>query len=805
VAEDAPAFFSYCREDSDFALQLAEDVKAAGASVWLDQLDIVPGQRWDRAVEEALASCPRMLVILSPASANSTNVMDEVSFALEEKKTVIPVIHKDCPIPFRLRRVQYIDFRHDYARGLKELLKTLSPEHRETTSAPAPSDVPSQRRADVTAPSERDRGARLADERNRARSQPQLDQERREAAQQEPLAGAAKSEQLAAPETKGDPESAALALERAAMGPREVDAAETQRSAEAPPVQREARPRQSGEAEHRALEESKPRISEAWAGQEKAELDKWRRRAIVVLVVAAVVLAVVGTLYGFLTALSILAAPLLCILAVSFVVTQRRKPGLVLIAIIPLALTSVSIQLGVASITVVDGFRDMGGMAAVASIFASVASPLLWRFVEAGLCVAVAMAIAPWVESRWREKEARESPPGLAAMIVWPASALVAVAALVWFYHDIVDWLMVIVDPCRTDEALSEFGSSLGLGRMAAMLSRRLVLLQWSAPIITLCLLGIGFYCLRAERRTRRGFAASMIVAGLALVWCSVSAFAEWSALSYLQGPVLTASAAHPIYHKFSRSPIDSLLDSQDSDKAVPRAPAVQLAASNNSIRFPDANKEDAVILTVSRDGRSFLGKETPVQEATVVDSVKDLLANRFDKTVYVRADARTSYGAVAQVFSQLRTAGVDDVALLTVEPKTSSCLASGLEVLIPAQPVAAVSVSAPQRQNSQVPPPPPALPSPASVPTGTGPRDPIVIQVFRSSSGGVQWKINRNNVSSLSELTAQLADHFKTLNERVVFLTADETVEFRDFVDGVDAAKGAGMDKVGVVIGKIE
>lgn len=57
MSQAAPvAFFSYCREDSDFALRLAGDLKEAGASVWLDQLDIVPGQRWDRAVEDALPS-----------------------------------------------------------------------------------------------------------------------------------------------------------------------------------------------------------------------------------------------------------------------------------------------------------------------------------------------------------------------------------------------------------------------------------------------------------------------------------------------------------------------------------------------------------------------------------------------------------------------------------------------------------------------------------------------------------------------------------------------------------------------------
>lgn len=131
------AFFSYCRDDSEFALRLAEELKAAGASVWLDQLDISPGERWDRAVGDAINDCPRMLVILSPASVNSTNVMDEVSFALEARKTVIPILLSDCAIPFRLRRVQYVDFRTDYAGGLKALLKTLGTEHRSESAAAA--------------------------------------------------------------------------------------------------------------------------------------------------------------------------------------------------------------------------------------------------------------------------------------------------------------------------------------------------------------------------------------------------------------------------------------------------------------------------------------------------------------------------------------------------------------------------------------------------------------------------------------------------------------------------------------------
>lgn len=122
------AFFSYSREDSDFALRLAEDLKAASASVWMDQLDIVPGQRWDRAVRDALIKCPRLLVILSPASVDSENVLDEIDFALDKQKTVIPVLYRDCESPLRLRRVHRVDLSRDYIRGLRLLLKALGVE-----------------------------------------------------------------------------------------------------------------------------------------------------------------------------------------------------------------------------------------------------------------------------------------------------------------------------------------------------------------------------------------------------------------------------------------------------------------------------------------------------------------------------------------------------------------------------------------------------------------------------------------------------------------------------------------------------
>jgi hypothetical protein len=118
-------FISYARIDGDFALRLARDLRAASVDAWIDQLDIRAGDTWDRAVEDALRECTGLLVVLSPDSVASRSVMDEVSFALDENKRVIPVLHRECSIPFRLRRVQYTDFTSDYDDGLSRLVHAL--------------------------------------------------------------------------------------------------------------------------------------------------------------------------------------------------------------------------------------------------------------------------------------------------------------------------------------------------------------------------------------------------------------------------------------------------------------------------------------------------------------------------------------------------------------------------------------------------------------------------------------------------------------------------------------------------------
>jgi len=118
-------FISYSRSDSAEVVKLASRLKQAGANLWLDQLDIPVGAVWDIEIEKALVNCECLIYIVSQASANSNNVLNEVYYALEENKRVLPVKINDCKIPFRIMRLQYIDLFQQPEAGFKQLLTSL--------------------------------------------------------------------------------------------------------------------------------------------------------------------------------------------------------------------------------------------------------------------------------------------------------------------------------------------------------------------------------------------------------------------------------------------------------------------------------------------------------------------------------------------------------------------------------------------------------------------------------------------------------------------------------------------------------
>jgi biopolymer transport protein ExbD/biopolymer transport protein TolR len=92
---------------------------------------------------------------------------------------------------------------------------------------------------------------------------------------------------------------------------------------------------------------------------------------------------------------------------------------------------------------------------------------------------------------------------------------------------------------------------------------------------------------------------------------------------------------------------------------------SVDLAKTRNPIPMADADKSDAIVCAVTRDGKTYLNRDQ-MAASELPNRVKDLLTNRLDKTVFVKSDARARYEIVVDVVDNLRAAGVDNIGLLT-------------------------------------------------------------------------------------------------------------------------------------------
>ncbi len=92
---------------------------------------------------------------------------------------------------------------------------------------------------------------------------------------------------------------------------------------------------------------------------------------------------------------------------------------------------------------------------------------------------------------------------------------------------------------------------------------------------------------------------------------------------------------------------------------------SVDMVKTHNPRNMQDADKEDAVLIAVTRDGRVYLGS-SQIAASELAPKVKDLIAARADKTVYVKSDARAKFKDVVDVVDNIRAAGVSDLGLLT-------------------------------------------------------------------------------------------------------------------------------------------
>lgn len=94
---------------------------------------------------------------------------------------------------------------------------------------------------------------------------------------------------------------------------------------------------------------------------------------------------------------------------------------------------------------------------------------------------------------------------------------------------------------------------------------------------------------------------------------------------------------------------------------------SVDKVKTKHSISMKDADKEDAILVSVTRAGDTYLGT-TRMAPDQMPNKIKDMLTNKPEKVVYISADRRARYERVVTVVDEIRNAGVEQLGLITEE-----------------------------------------------------------------------------------------------------------------------------------------
>jgi len=140
MAESVSVFVCHSSLDKEFARTLADDLRARGIRVWIDESVLKVGDSLFETIQAGLRDSDFVMVVLSEKSIGRPWVKREMAAAFnleieDEKKRILPIIIEDCSIPVFLKDRLYADFRSSYDHGLVALLDALDIET--TASSPA--------------------------------------------------------------------------------------------------------------------------------------------------------------------------------------------------------------------------------------------------------------------------------------------------------------------------------------------------------------------------------------------------------------------------------------------------------------------------------------------------------------------------------------------------------------------------------------------------------------------------------------------------------------------------------------------
>lgn len=118
---------------------------------------------------------------------------------------------------------------------------------------------------------------------------------------------------------------------------------------------------------------------------------------------------------------------------------------------------------------------------------------------------------------------------------------------------------------------------------------------------------------------------------------------------------------------------------------AMRQGVSVQMAKTANASSMPDADNEDAWVVAITADGRLFFGVK-PVTPESLAEEMKTTPRHR-DQGLYIKADARASFGYVEKVLKAAKRDLFESAVLLTGQNETPALgrlvAPKGLEVLL--------------------------------------------------------------------------------------------------------------------------
>jgi biopolymer transport protein ExbD/biopolymer transport protein TolR len=100
---------------------------------------------------------------------------------------------------------------------------------------------------------------------------------------------------------------------------------------------------------------------------------------------------------------------------------------------------------------------------------------------------------------------------------------------------------------------------------------------------------------------------------------------------------------------------------------------SVDLVKTKNPITMQAADKDDAILISITRDGKVYLGSDQFPDLNTLGGKVKDRMSAKLDKMVYLKNDSRARFERVVEVIDNLRGFGVDQIGLITDQVKDGS------------------------------------------------------------------------------------------------------------------------------------